>query len=320
MPSSPKTFTSGLSKDLEKDYSDSFSDSAIKYMFSVVVNSTIMEQHGKIYNYESCITASENSGNCPFYPYTILLNKINGKTRKLQDWEVTDLVKFEENEEEYTKFIQIMTKKRKTCMIMQDVEDEDIEEIIIEKSSEKGSSGGSSCGSEPKHKLFKDLKSILQERDKEINILKEQQSIRDKQYSVRDRELKSVLRERNKEIDRLKEQLAEINTLKEQLSIRDRELRQVAMKLINDMDDIVLDSALLDRNPKFKLPKFPRAQVGDPDYPKSITPKPSLVTFPKRRLRSVDLDRNISNYAGAYRWMLRWMSEEDFSKMCYLEI
>jgi len=127
--------------------------------------------------------------------------------------------------------------------------------------------------------------------------------------TITEAELKSELEEREKEI----------KELKEQLYLRDIELRKVAMDLILQMEDTSLDKAILDKNPEFKLPTFPRAQIGDPDYPDSTHPKRSILTFPKRRLVSRDIDNNISNYASVYRGMLRWMSEEDFKKMCYLD-
>jgi len=112
----------------------------------------------------------------------------------------------------------------------------------------------------------------------------------------------------------------EVKMLKEKLLVREREIRDVAMQFIMNLEDTEIDEALLNKNSKFKLPNFPRAQIGDPDCPEITIPKSSFITFPKRRLQSSDLDRNICNYASAYRSMLRWMSEEDFKKMCYLDV
>jgi hypothetical protein len=120
--------------------------------------------------------------------------------------------------------------------------------------------------------------------------------------------------------NQVKSQTSEIASLKEQLAIRDRELREVAMELIIQMDEIILDRCFLDKDPLYKLPSFPRAKLGDPDYPERIASSPKMMfTYPKRRLTGIDMDRNVSNHASVYRGMLRWMSEEDFKNMCYLD-
>jgi len=124
--------------------------------------------------------------------------------------------------------------------------------------------------------------------------------------------LKFRLIDREKEVKDLQDAMAK------QLAESNKAIRDVAMDWISHMQSTLLDKALLgDDWFPFRLPQFPRAVKGDPDYPESTEPKQGILFYPKRRLTSRDLDQNMSNYAEAHREMLRWMSEEDFKKVCY---
>jgi len=124
--------------------------------------------------------------------------------------------------------------------------------------------------------------------------------------------LKSQLDDSNAKIKELEDALAK------QLAESNKAIRDVAMDWISHMQSTLLDKALLgDEWFPFRLPQFPRAVKGDPDYPESTEPKEGILFYPKRRLTGRDLDQNMSNYAEAHREMLRWMSEEDFKKVCY---
>ena len=159
---------------------------------------------------------------------------------------------------------------------------------------------------------------ILQRHHKEIRWEESNEDLLDYyEFKMRDvnaenQLLKFRLMDREKEVKDLQDALAK------QIAESNKAIRDVAMNWISCMESTLLDKALLGNEWfPFKLPQFPRAVKGDPDYPESTEPKRGLLFYPKRRLTGTDLDKNMCNYAEAHREMLRWMSEEDFKKLCY---
>jgi hypothetical protein len=94
-----------------------------------------------------------------------------------------------------------------------------------------------------------------------------------------------------------------------------RQIRDVAMDFIHYMEPIDFDKRVLSG----MLPQFPRAVPGNEDY-RTITPRPEIFVYPKRRLTGKDIDSNVFNFAYAKREYLRCMSEADFIKLCYTDI
>jgi len=261
----------GISSDLEKDYWESFNDTGIKFMFTVVIETMIMERKNIVQNFRSCVYAYEFTEDQLhlFSRSEIFLNRIDGSTLQLTEWDIEKLINFERKMWDHDDDEKCAQTEQRVEEASPEKEDEDAQEKYIDS-------------------LKFDIECL--------------------QFDVTYAE------------NQVKEQKSEIALLKEQLSIRDRELREVAMQLIIQMEEIILDRCLLDKDPLYKLPSFKRAQVGDPDYPEITVPQQkTLFTYPKRRMTGIDMDRNVSNYASVYRGMLRWMSEEDFKKMCYLD-
>jgi len=117
-------------------------------------------------------------------------------------------------------------------------------------------------------------------------------------------------------IDLLRNEIAElqIDWCESEIKLN-RQLRDLAMEFIYYMEPTDFENRLLSG----KLPKFPRSLPGYDDY-REISTKPDIFKFPKRRLTSRDIDSNIFNFAYAKREYLRYMSEEDFKKLCYTDI
>jgi hypothetical protein len=99
-----------------------------------------------------------------------------------------------------------------------------------------------------------------------------------------------------------------------------KETRDAAMNHILSMGLLEFQERLLyGKDPVFKLPQFKRAIEGDKDYSEE---RPFChpvygSAYPKRRLTSSEIDTNRCNFGDYNRKFLRYMSEEEFKKMCY---
>jgi hypothetical protein len=85
------------------------------------------------------------------------------------------------------------------------------------------------------------------------------------------------------------------------------------------MDSIEFQKRLFREHAEFALPDFVREIPENSDHANSIKPATSFLgsAYPKRKLTGKDLDMNATVCGDLNRWMLRWMSEDDFIKLCY---
>jgi hypothetical protein len=112
----------------------------------------------------------------------------------------------------------------------------------------------------------------------------------------------------------------DVENAKKKINRLSKLLRDTAMNHILSMDSLEFQERLLfGQCPEFKLPKFRRAVEGDEDYKDHFISLDirSETSFPRRRLSSAEIDRNICNFADANRGFLRYISEEDFKIACY---
>jgi hypothetical protein len=110
-----------------------------------------------------------------------------------------------------------------------------------------------------------------------------------------------------------------IYELEQQLKQSNKKARDIAMGWILSMDPIEFQERILyGVKPEFKLPDFDRAVEGDDDYPYPSRPVRETNAFSKKKYSGDDLERSRCNYADANRGLLRFMPEEDFKKLCYI--
>jgi hypothetical protein len=111
----------------------------------------------------------------------------------------------------------------------------------------------------------------------------------------------------------------QVYTLEQELKANRKKTRDIAMGWILSMDPIEFQERILyGVKPEFKLPDFDRAVEGDDDYPYPSRPVRETNAFSKKKYSGDDLERSRCNYADANRGLLRFMPEEDFKKLCYI--
>ena len=122
--------------------------------------------------------------------------------------------------------------------------------------------------------------------------------------------------------------MSRIFVLEEELKKSNKKIRDIAMEWILSMDPLefqerVLHSVTNVTNDKFKikLPDFVRAVEGDIDFPDPMIPvRETNAIFAKKIYSPGDLERSRYNFADENRKILRYMSEEDFIKLCYHDL
>ena len=120
-------------------------------------------------------------------------------------------------------------------------------------------------------------------------------------------ELRAKLHDANQKIAQLEKQV-------------EKTRRDLAMEWIMSMNSEEFEQRLISNDANYKLPDFPRAQLGDEDYP-DFTKLQRQTAAPdyKHVLTPEEHDLGRSNYACLHRRDLLYISEEDFRACAYEE-
>ena len=271
----------GVSPDLANAYAESYKDTGLKYKFMV---SEINDSKRSFRQFTDCTEAAESVGfadhpNNESNTYTIFLNRVDGSTFALEESDITALTEFEGNEVAFKFFQKIVIRCNEIS--------EDMHITRYPKVYGFGPSAEEDAEYEKRQ-----LKRRLAEE-------------------IEDRE--HIAEELNKSQSECEELLA-------QLKVERKTARDIAMLFIQNMSPAQFQERLLfGESDRLKLPKFQRAVEGDEDY----IDKTTALAGTDDRISKKKIERYATNtainFGFNYREFLRFMSEEEFIKLCYYE-
>lgn len=266
----------GVSQDLAKDYTESYKDPGLKYKFTV---SAIFDFKRTFKQFVDCTAAAESvefmigKPNNESNWYTIFLNRVDGSMVALEDFEIEELIRFEDNPVVFELFHRIV--------IYNTVFREDLHMTNYAKVYP--------FGPEEEEDYDKRQPECVEE---EFEYLKEE----------------------------LSNCRADCDQLLRQLKLEIKSRRDTAMMFIQNMSPRQFQERLLyGKSKKSKLPKFQRAVEGDEDYIDTETAMAGTdIRLSKNTIDRFDMKHTI-NFGFNHRDFLRFMTEEEFIKLCYYE-
>lgn len=272
----------GVSHDLANAYAESYKDTGLKYMFMV---SAINDSKRTFRQFTDCTEAAESVDFDADHPnnesnlYTIFLNRVDGSTLALEDSDIASFIEFEGNEVAFNFFQKIVIR----C-------NEISEDLHITNYAKVYPFGPSA---------------------------EEEAEYEKRQF---ERRLAEEIEDREQITEELKKTQSECEELLAQLKIERKKARDTAMMFIQNMSPGQFQERLLyGKSEKSNLPKFQRAVEGDEDY----IDKETALAETDDRISKKKIERYATNtainFGFNYREFLRFMSEEEFIKLCYYQ-
>uniref|UniRef100_A0A6C0ART2 Uncharacterized protein n=1 Tax=viral metagenome TaxID=1070528 RepID=A0A6C0ART2_9ZZZZ len=289
------TIIPGVSDQLGVNYLKAFNAANIMYMVTC-------QEHWETPHFSTCFKANDYANSLIHErgidpsKISIYLIQINGPTLLTQE-EVISLAAFETDDQLYSMFqiyAEKMSRPGRVAAAARAAQDEDEDEYEDDEDSLYNWNGYGEDDDEQEEKPIKELDWVrwAQERER-----LEKSSIED--------ELRSKLVYADEKIAKLEKQV-------------EKTRRELAMEWIMSMKPEEFEQRLLINSPNYKLPDFPRAQLGDEDYPD--------LTMPQRQIAAPDYKHPLmprehelgkSNYACLHRKDLLYMSEKKFRDCAY---